>query len=310
MKYNRTSKRKRAGLSAVTALAAAAMMCVTPMVSLAGTEISMQDGRYVSTEGNVIAGALYRGVSVSKYQGAIDWAKAARDDVDFAMIRMGYVDSLDPTFDTNMRNAAAAGIRTGTYLYSQALTVERAVEEAQFAVRTAKEYAVSYPIAMDVESQYISGLSRQELTDIVNAFCGVVADAGYYPVVYSYHDWFVNKMDTEQIPYDIWYARYGGGHEYKNRTIWQYAADGSVDGIQGPVCMELAFTDYSGKIPPDSWKRIDGRLFYFNAYQKVNGWIQNGEARSYLDPEQGLLISTDRMIDGVMYHFDENGHAV
>ncbi len=46
-------------------------------------------------------GALFRGVSVSKYQGEIDWAAAAADDVSFAMIRMGYLDSLDPTFDAN-----------------------------------------------------------------------------------------------------------------------------------------------------------------------------------------------------------------
>ena len=131
------------------------------------------NGQYVNSEGAVIEGALSRGISVSKYQQDIDWVAAASDDISFTFIRMGYVDDLDPYFDVNMREAAAAGIQVGTYLYSQALTVEDAVREAQFAVRTAKEYKVSYPIAMDVESKVVeeAGLTRQQLTDIVNAFC-------------------------------------------------------------------------------------------------------------------------------------------
>ena len=92
------------------------------------------NGQYVNGEGTAIEGALFRGISVSKYQQDIDWQAVASDDINFAFIRMGYVDDLDPYFDVNMREAAAAGIHVGTYLYSQALTVEDAVKEAQFAV--------------------------------------------------------------------------------------------------------------------------------------------------------------------------------
>lgn len=279
----------------------------------AGTQAAFTKagGRYIDSEGNPIEGALQRGISVSKYQQDIDWNAVAADDVSFTFIRMGYVDDLDPYFDTNMQEAAAAGLQVGTYLYSQALTVEDAVREAQFAVRTAKEYKISYPIAMDVESKVVTdaGLTKQQLTDVINAFCRTVEEAGFRPIVFSYNDWLVNKMDTSQIPYDIWYARYGTVNSYPNRTVWQCTDSGTVNGIQGAVCLEFAFTDYSQIIPADGWKLIDGAWYYFKDYQKALGWVQLGEVWYYLDPNNGgiMAANTSLTIDGTQYQFGADG---
>lgn len=208
------------------------------------------NGQYRDDQGNVIEGAILRGISVSKWQGDIDWAKVAADDVSFAMIRMvsyGYEGeiTMDETFDRNMREAAAHGIKTAPYVYLQTKTVEEARAAAQFAVDTSRNYTVNYPIAVDVESQYIMDLSKQELTDVVNAFCQVIAEAGYTPIIYSDHWKLSNEMDTSQFPYDIWMARYGAGSEYANRTIWQPTAEGRVAGINGNVCLEFAYKDYA-----------------------------------------------------------------
>lgn len=207
-------------------------------------------GQYVDDQGKPIAGAILRGISVSKWQGNIDWARVAADDIEFAMIRMvsyGYEGeiTMDETFDRNMREASAHGIKTAPYIYLQTRTVEEARAAAQFAVDTARNYKVDYPIAVDVEAQYIMDLSTQELTDVVNAFCQVIASAGYTPIVYSDYWKFNNEMDTNQIPYDIWLARYGAGSEYPNRTIWQPTDKGRVDGIAGNVCLEFAYRDYA-----------------------------------------------------------------
>lgn len=269
------------------------------------------NGRYIDAQGAAIEGVLSRGVSVSKYQQNIDWAAAAADDISFAIIRMGYVEDLDPYFDRNMKDAAAAGLQVGTYLYSQALTVEDAVKEAQFAVRTAKEYKISYPIAMDVESKVVeeAGLTKQELTDIINAFCSTVEAAGFHPIVFSYNDWLVNRMDTSQIPYDIWYARYGAINSYPGRTIWQCTEDGRVNGIEGPVCIEMAFTDYSQVIPSSGWKQIDGAWYYFENHQKITGWKELDGIWYYLDPEKGGIMAAETAltIDGTAYQFDASG---
>ena len=76
---------------------------------------------YVDDSGNAIEGALLRGVSVSKWQGNVDWAKVAADDVSFALIRMGSFGyegeyTMDETYDRNMREAKANGVHTTPYV--------------------------------------------------------------------------------------------------------------------------------------------------------------------------------------------------
>ena len=224
-------------------------MFAVPAFARLEEQLTVQNGQFIRANGTAIEGALAKGVTVSKYQnraGTIDWAAAAADGVSFAMIRLGYLNDLDPYFDENMQGALANGIRTGVFFYTQALDEETAREEARFVLDKIKDYPVSYPVAYDVESQYLldMGKTPQEITNQVNAFCQVIAEAGYRPIVYGNNLWLTTYMDTSQIPYDIWYARYETSvNEYPNRTIWQYTDAGSVSGIPGGVCIEVAFAD-------------------------------------------------------------------
>ena len=49
------------------------------------------DGVYVDDTGKAIDGAVLRGVSVSKWQGDVDWGKAAADDISIALVRMASI---------------------------------------------------------------------------------------------------------------------------------------------------------------------------------------------------------------------------
>ena len=74
------------------------------------------------------------GVDVGKFQGTIDWQKVAASGVDFAMIRLGYRGYetgklvMDSYAVQNLEGAAAAGLPVGVYFFSQAVTIEEAVE--------------------------------------------------------------------------------------------------------------------------------------------------------------------------------------
>ena len=134
------------------------------------------NGVYVDNNGKTIEGALLRGISVAKWQGDIDWAKVAADDISFAFIKMmsygyegGY--TMDPNYEKNMKGALDNGVQAAPYVYLQTKTVEEAKAAAKYAVEKVSGYNVKYPIAVDVESKYILELSVQELTDVVNAFC-------------------------------------------------------------------------------------------------------------------------------------------
>ena len=284
-----------------------------------------RDGdHYVDSDGNVIEGALLRGISVSKWQGEVDWGRVAADDVAFALIRMASIGyegeyTMDETFDRNMREAKANGVHTSPYIYLQTKTVEEARAAAAFAVEQARQYEITYPIAVDVESQYILELSVQELTDVVNAFCQVIAEAGYTPIIYSDYYKFTHEMDTSQFPYDIWLARYGGDHVYPGRTMWQATDKGTIDGIEGDVCLEYAFVDYAAghagnddgnqNFTPGEWRQEDDIWYFYHDGQKMTGWIYPDGNWYYMDPANGgaLTANVSMEIDGVLYFFNGSG---
>ena len=59
----------------------------------------------------------------SVWQGNIDWKQVKRSDIDFAFVRISYgLTHEDYTYDENMTNAELAGVPTGTYVYSTALS--------------------------------------------------------------------------------------------------------------------------------------------------------------------------------------------
>ncbi len=216
-------------------------------------DYTLSDEKSLDVNGTEVAGVQAKGISVSKYQnraseeqGGIDWQRVKNSGISFAYIRMGYHNDLDPYYQQNMKEASEAGLNLGVFFYTQALDTETAMAEAEFVLSQMKDYPVSYPVAYDVESQHLldSGLTKQQITDQINAFCGVIEAAGYRPIVYANNLWLTEHIDSAQIPYDIWYARYGSTHEYPGRTIWQCTEQGQVDGIAGNVTIEYDFVNY------------------------------------------------------------------
>ena len=301
----------------IVALTTAASLLL-PATAMAAEAWSLENGQYVDASGAPIAGALAKGITVTKYQNrenaedGIDWSKVAADGVSFAMIRVGYYKDKDPYFDRNITEAAANGIHTGVFFYTQALDAQTAADEAKYVLEVIKDFPVSYPVAYDVESQYLldNGLTAQQITDNVNAFCRVITDAGYRPVVYANNEWLTRNMDVSQIPYDIWYARYGTVNSFANRTIWQCTQEGKVDGIKGNVTIELDFAGYGNLIPSEGWRHISGRWYYMKDYVKQTGWVQVDEKWYYLDSNGVMIYDTTMDIDGVTYTFDKNGAMV
>ncbi|MDL2253066.1 glycoside hydrolase family 25 protein [Ruminococcaceae bacterium OttesenSCG-928-I18] len=198
------------------------------------------------------------GIDVSKYQGEIDWAKVKEAGVEFVMIRAGYrgYDTgqivMDEYFESYLQGASEAGIPIGVYFFSQAISAEEAVEEAEFVLEAVEGYPIAYPIVFDMEEMETSpyrteNLTSEEITKIAIAFCNRVQEGGYTPMLYGNVSWFLARMDLHQLhEYDKWFAQYRPMPYYPYEfTIWQYTAKGSVDGIEGEVDMNLSFVDYA-----------------------------------------------------------------
>lgn len=205
----------------------------------------------------------FSGIDVSKYQGNIDWDKVKDTGVDFAIVRAGFRGYgtgdivMDEYFEAYMEGANKVEIPAGVYFFSQAITTEEAVEEADFLIEALKPYKVDYPIAFDMEDLYYEAeqyrskhLTPTEITDIAIAFCQRVEEAGYTPMVYGNVAWMLAMMEMDRLQdYDLWFAQYRPMPFFPYEfTMWQYTHRGRIDGIEGDVDINISFKDYaSGK---------------------------------------------------------------
>ncbi len=199
-----------------------------------------------------------KGIDVSEFQGYIDWQKVKESGIEFAFIRIGcrtYADGgiiFDNRFKENLYSADRAGIKTGVYFFSQALTVEEAIEEADEVIEAIRPFNITYPVVFDWEiiaEDYArtDEISIDSLSDCCVAFCERIKEAGYTPMIYQNTSTLIYNIDLPRIKeYDIWLAEYNDQPTYYyDYKIWQYTSEGHVDGISTDVDLNVSFKDYS-----------------------------------------------------------------
>lgn len=190
------------------------------------------------------------GISVSVWQGDIDWKKAKKSGVKFAIIRDGYgrnePGQIDTKFERNIKLAKEAGIDVGVYHYSYAKSPEDAVNEANFCLSNIDGRKLTYPVAFDIEDKSVKHLDKRTLTDICIAFCETIKSAGYTPAIYCYSDWIEeNRFFMDDLSaYDLWISDWDVDAPSYDCAIWQCSDKGSISGIKGDVCIEVAFKNY------------------------------------------------------------------
>lgn len=199
---------------------------------------------------------IINGIDVSEWQSSVDFAKAKAAGADFVLLRAGYRGyskgtlKKDVTFDKYASAAIAAGLDVGAYIYSQAITVKEAQEEADYILGIVKGYDLTLPIVFDFEYAEpadsrlrAANLSNKAHTNICLAFCERIEEAGYTAMVYANHSMLTNDINDEVIAqeYDIWLANYStsptlsGSYYDCDYSYWQYTSSGSVNGISGRV---------------------------------------------------------------------------
>lgn len=193
------------------------------------------------------------GIDVSKWNGDIDWDKVKNAGVEFAIVRAGYRGSVtgslveDPYFKTNMQAAAASGVPTGVYFFTQAVNEVEAVEEASAVLQLIAEYQLDYPIYIDTEGAggdgRADGLDVETRTLVCEAFCRTIENAGCRAGVYASRNWLNNNLKTDRLDqYQIWLAEYRKVPLYQGYyQMWQYTSKGKVDGISGNVDINISY---------------------------------------------------------------------
>lgn len=291
------------------------------------------EGGYQSNDGNVV-NAVKRGMDVSYWQGLINWERVKADDIDFAILRCGYVKTLgrpqvDQQWKRNAQECERLGIPYGVYIYSYAKTVEAAKAEADHVINTLKGFSPTYPVYFDLEEKSLESTSnRMLLANMASAFCDKIAAAGYTPGIYANTNWWNNYLtDPVFDQWERWVAQYNSKCSYTRGSyrLWQCSASGKVDGIVGNVDLDLEFDGGFASNPVrktwvkvgsnwylrDSggnnligWQVVDGQRYYLAASGVMQtGWVSYEGSWYYLSGSGAMKTGWARS-GGKWYYLD------
>lgn len=203
-----------------------------------------------------------KGIDVSKYQAhtggqtRVDFKQLKSLGYGFVILRASIGRTKDISFDSHYAAAKAAGLHIGAYHYLKAETVEEALTEAEFFLKTIRRKQLDYPVSLDIENDVQKKLGRSKCTDVAIAFLQKVEAAGYYTMLYSGANFIKNYLDMERLRhFDVWLACYTSEERrnelYKHDIlgIWQYSSSVVLPGIYpGRLDHNIAYRDYAGII--------------------------------------------------------------
>ena len=197
------------------------------------------------------AGPCKIGVDVSAWQNEVDWQQVKDAGMEFAIVRLAWRGSTeggiyeDKYARANYQGAKDAGLQVGGYFFSQAVSVEEAIEEAEFVLEMVKDWEMEMPIVYDWErsTNRTADIDKQTLTDCALAFCQRIEEAGYEAMTYFNIRQIYNEVYIEELEdYGLWLAMYDAPMTFPYKVgMWQYTARGSVPGIGTNVDLNIYF---------------------------------------------------------------------
>ena len=228
---------------------------------------------------------MLKGIDVSSHNGDINWG-LVKSQIDFAIIRLGYGDNVekqdDSYFIKNVNGCIDNNIPFGVYIYSYALNLggnESIQSEIEHTKRQLSKISKKpFCVYIDMEDDSTIKLGKTLLTNFALEFCKQITESGYKAGVYANENWFKNYLNCSTIAsygYSIWCAKYS---DYKpvissNYDIWQYSADGHINGISTKVDMNYMYQDIRDVKPYNPILNDKKVNVYYRVKTEKHGWL-------------------------------------
>ncbi|CCM74984.1 putative glycosyl transferase [Rhizobium mesoamericanum STM3625] len=196
-----------------------------------------------------------QGIDISHHQGVIDWHVVARQpNVRFAIMKATEGgDHRDRLFAENWKAAKEAGIVRGAYHFFTFCRPGR--EQARNVMTTVPVEVGTLPLVIDLEFTGNCGKvpTLDELSAEINAFFDELN--GTYPgrpIFYLNQQFFDQYLKGNKARFPDHYlwlrsiAQEPRQNDCRDWTIWQYADNGRLEGIQGMVDLNVLCLSQTG----------------------------------------------------------------
>ena len=206
-------------------------------------------------------GPPYRYIDVSRYQGKITldgWRKVKAAGYKGAMLKTVSTNRrlskradglyIDPTFETNYRNARAAGLDIGVYYFTKAVSEAEADKELAVLRQALRGKELTMPVAVDMEDAMLTVHKPKDLTNLAAYHLEQIEKMGFFAQLYTYTSYANRFLEMERLAgrWDIWLADYTGKTpkvQFKY-SAHQHSSEGRVPGINGPVDLDVTTVNY------------------------------------------------------------------
>lgn len=181
------------------------------------------------------------GIDVSHYQSAIDWQKVADQGVHFGFVKATEGRSMQDTmFCENWESMNDVGIIRGAYHFFRP-TVSAIDQANNFIENVNIEYG-DLPPVVDVE--VLDNASKEMIVTRLGIWLEMVEKKyDIRPIIYTNMKFYNRYLADHFADYPIWIARYNEKlpelAKEKDWAFWQYGDHGRIDGIRGPVDLNV-----------------------------------------------------------------------
>ena len=200
---------------------------------------------------------------------------------------------VDPLFEQNIRQAAAAGLRVGVYYYTYATTEAQAIRELdtllpQLEMIRQEGILPQYPIFVDVEDSSIAALGREQATRLALFAMNVLDQKGWCAGLYTY-TLFAQKLPEYGgiVGFPLFIADYRGYVGYEGPyEMWQFSSAGKVDGIAGNVDLSYSYVDFLPAIIAGGYNGFTPRPRDGTPHRRPAGGVRGGQHRIFHRPRR------------------------
>lgn len=180
-----------------------------------------------------------RGIDISAHNGNVDFKLVAEEGIEFVIMKATEGATFkDSRFGANHRAARDAGLKVGAYHFFR-FDVDGSLQ-AMNLINSVNGRRLDLPVMIDIEEwTNPDDVSTPEILKRISGMVDHLQRSGYDVALYTNKDGHRRFIDNSFSDLPLWICSFTDPPSKKQWHLWQYNHRGHIDGIDGPVDLNV-----------------------------------------------------------------------